>query len=310
MKIRRRGFQTSPRAGFSLAEVLLTVLIMSGIMLAITQILQAARVSRDTIQIIKETQLAGPAIMDMIERDLRGLTTLNRTRQDHLLVEDRVMLGLDGDSLDFVTHTDSLIMRQDGARYVRSDINEVGYRLRPSPMYDDFLEIYRREDMGVDEDPYSGGEFSFLHDRVKSFDIQVFEEDGPDADPHDEWGQDGDERIGLPARLEVSLTLELKQRVAREQLAMNYARKSIVTYKRVFRLPEMMRVAEEQIVILSIPEAPSAAAGAGQTADGEAAQSMIVGGAGGARAFGGRGGQDSRGPQAKVGGGPGGTRND
>lgn len=308
MKTRRSGFQSSPRAGFSLAEVLLTVLIMSGIMLAITQILQAARVSRDTIHIIKETQLAGPAIMDMIERDLRGLTTLNRTRQDHLLVEDRVMLGLDGDSLDFVTHTDSLIMRQDGARYVRSDINEVGYRLRPSPMYDDFLELYRREDMGVDEDPYLGGEFSFLHDRVKSFDIQVFEEDGPDADPHDEWGQNGDERIGLPARLEVSLTLELKQRVAREQLAMNYARKSIVTYRRVFRLPEMMRVEEEQIVTLSIPTAPSSGTAADGDAGDEAAQGTIVGGGGGARGFGDRAGTGQRGPQAKVGGGPGGTR--
>ncbi|MAF65432.1 MAG: hypothetical protein CMJ84_07225 [Planctomycetes bacterium] len=305
MKPRLGCFHTSRRAGFSLAEVLLTVLIMSGIMLAITQILQAARISRDTIHIIKETQLAGPAIMDMIERDLRGLTTLNRTRQDHLRVQDRVMLGLDGDSLDFVTHTDSLILRQDNGRYLRSDINEVGYRLRPSPIYDDFLELYRREDMGVDDAPYAGGAFSFLHDRVKSLDIQVFDEDGPDADPHDEWGRESDEDIGLPARLEISLTLELKQRVAREQLAMNYARKSMVTYRRVIRLPQALRVDEEQTVVLSIPQAPASEAGTGGAAGGETAQQTIVGGAAGG------GGGARGGPQAKGGDGPGGgARND
>ena len=40
----------------------------------------------------------------------------------------------------------------------------------------------------------------------------------------------------------------------------------------------------------------------------EAAQGTIVGGGGGARGFGNRGGPDQRGPQAKVGDGPGGTR--
>ncbi len=308
MKTRRVAASVSPRAGFSLAEVLLTVLIMSGIMLAITQILQAARVSRDTIHIIKETQLAGPAIMDMIERDLRGLVTLNRTRQDHLRVEDRVMLGLDGDSLDFVTQTDSLILRTDGDRPLLSDVNEVGYRLRPSPIYDDFLELYRREDLGVDDTPFEGGAFSFLHDRVKSLDIQVFEEDGPDADPLDQWGQEGDERIGLPTRLEISLTLELKQRVAREQLAMNYARKAMVTYRRVIRLPEALRVAEEdEIVILTVPVAPTAGTEVGGAAAGaEATSATTVGGAAGGGAIGGRGAGGGRaGPQAKGGGGRG-----
>ena len=40
----------------------LTLLIVSGIMLAITQILEVTRISRDTIHNVQETQLAGPAI--------------------------------------------------------------------------------------------------------------------------------------------------------------------------------------------------------------------------------------------------------
>ena len=46
------------RAAFTLVEVLVVVLIISGIMLAITQVLDSARVSRDTIHNLDETQLA------------------------------------------------------------------------------------------------------------------------------------------------------------------------------------------------------------------------------------------------------------
>jgi len=211
----RRG-----RAGFTLVEVLLTLLIMSGIMVALTQILTAARTSRDTIHNIEETTLAGPAVMDLIERDLRGIATFDRTRQLHLRVKNRVLLGMDADSIDFVTSTDSLASFQMEDRFVKSDQNEVGYRLRPNPTSpDQFLEIYRREGFGVDDDPFEDGTFMFLHDRVKGFDVQCFAKDGRDEQPIDSWGTDDKpENIGLPARIEISLTLELTPRLVKEQL--------------------------------------------------------------------------------------------
>ena len=241
------------RAGFTLAEVLVTVLIMGGIMVSVTQILHTARTSRDTIHNIQETQLAGPAIMDMLERDLRGLFIYNRTKEDHLRVKNRVMLGVDGDSIDFVTTTDNLVQRYDIDMFMRSSINEVGYRLRPNPAYDDFLEIYRREDAGVDEEPFEGGEFTFLHDRVKDFDIQVFAEDGTDAEPFEDWGLAESEDIGVPARLEITLVLELQRRIEREALMRAPTYLTEVTYKRVIRLPEWLRIDEEQIPVPLIP---------------------------------------------------------
>lgn len=260
----RRATRTPDRsrAGFTLAEVLLTVLIMSGILISIAKILQAARNARDVIHNAQENQLAGPAIMDLIERDIRGLLITNRTLEDQIRVVDRVMHGLDGDSLDFVTTTNSLVSRQEQGRYVQSDVNEVGYRLRPNPNYDDFLEIYRREDMGVDEEPYEGGEFSFLHDRVKSFDIQVFSEDGPDAEPIDEWGLENSENIGVPARLEISMTIENANRIGREALRHWTKEALTVTYRRVIRLPEYLRVEEQDIVVMRIPTGPDAAGAA------------------------------------------------
>ena len=276
MKTHQR--QTSKRAGFTLAEVLLTLLIMGGILLSMTQILTAARTSRDTIHNIQEARLAGPAIMDRIERDIRALLVYNIPRSGHISIKNRVMLGMDGDSIDFLTTTDSLSPHPEFDRYVRTDINEVGYCLRPSEVDDDFLEIYRREDAGIDDEPFKGGTYTFLHDRVKAFDIQVFEEDGEDAEPIDEWGEEATKeeyQEGLPARIEISLTLELAPRITKERIsAVPLSRRTLV-YKRIIRLPESLRLslAEMPVPIVPVPatgaegEGEEGAAGGGSTTD-------------------------------------------
>lgn len=274
------------RAGFSLVEVMVALLIVSGIMLAITQLLEAARVTRDTIHNIQETQLAGPAIIDLIERDLRGLVVSNRDRQSLLRVTDRATAGLDSDSLDFVTSTDSLILVPLPDRHVRSDINEVGYRLRLNPDNDDFLEIYRRESFGVDEEPFDGGGFTFLHDRVKHFDIQVYVEDGPDAEVYDNWDPRNEEQP-LPLRLEIALTLELAPRITREQLRFAPVDRRTVTYTRVVRLPQLLLDSLAMGPVPAIPEildpkeAASAAAGAGGGTGPDGTPTSLGGGGGG-----------------------------
>lgn len=253
------------RAGFTLIEVLVALLIMSGIMLSMTQILTAARNTRDTIHNIAETQLAGPAILDMLERDIRAIVTYDRTRQLQLRVKNRVLLGMDADSIDFVTSNDSFGYVNLDNRLVRSDINEVGYRLRPNSEFNEqFLEIHRREGFGVDDDPYEDGVFMFLHDRVKGFDIQCFAKDGRDEQPIDEWGSEqNSENIGLPARIEVTLILELAPRLVNEQMLILPSERRTTTYKRVIRFPEALRLAEDMIPVPKIPGVPSSGAAPG-----------------------------------------------
>ena len=301
------------RAGFSLIEVMVSLLIVSGIMLAITQLLEAARVTRDTIHNIQETQLAGPAIIDLIERDLRGMVVSNRDRKSLLRVLDRATAGLDSDSLDFVTSTDSLILVPLPDRHVRSDTNEVGYRLRPNPENDDFLEIYRRESFGVDDEPFEGGGFTFLHDRVKQFDIQVFVEDGPDADVFDDWDPENEEQP-LPLRLQISLTLELAPRLVREQLRFAPVDRRTVTYTRVIRLPQLLLDSLAMGPVPAIPEildpqeaAAAAAAGGGQGGAGEPPLALGGGGGGGAggAGAGGRGSPPAVTPEMTTRGAPG-----
>ncbi|MFT7669652.1 MAG: hypothetical protein ACI8X5_002357 [Planctomycetota bacterium] len=266
--IQRRAPRTTATSGFTLAEILVTILIMGGIMVSVTQILHTARISRDNIHNIQETQLAGPAIMDMIERDLRGLLTYNRTKDQHLRVIDDVDMGVDGDSIDFVTTTDNLVQRYEQGRFLKTSINEVGYRLRPNPEYDEFLEIYRREDGGIDDEPFTGGEFTFLHDRVKGFDIQLFSEDGTDAEPIPSWGEENSEDIGIPARIEITLVLELKRRIKREALRRAPSHLIEVTYKRVIRLPEALRADEDDLIAPMIPQASAGESSEDSTATG------------------------------------------
>jgi prepilin-type N-terminal cleavage/methylation domain-containing protein len=258
------------RRGFTLVEVLVTLLIVSGIMLALTQLLEAARVSRDTIHNIQETQLTGPAIMDLIERDLRAIAVYDRPADTLLRVRQRVVLGHDADALDFATTNDSVVPVELGRRLVRFDYNEVGYVARVHPRDDSFLELYRREDYGIDEEPFDGGVYTFLSDRVKHFEIAVFEEDGQEAEPLEEWGED-EEHQGLPLRLEIRLTLELAPRVTHEQLTLVPLDKRTVTYTRIVRLPEDLRAALDFQPVPSIPvlEDPAQSAASGGTGSGD-----------------------------------------
>jgi prepilin-type N-terminal cleavage/methylation domain-containing protein len=295
------------RSGFTLIEVMLTLLIMAGIMVTITEILTATRRSRDTIHNIQERLLAGPAILDRLERDLRATFVLDRDPRDFLRIRDRVLSGFDADSIDFVCSVDSLVpfRENDGEHFRRADFNEVGYHLRLSPGSDEFIEMYRREDLGVDEEPFLGGTFAFLHDRVKAFDIKVYDEDGPEAEPLDSWGvSEDDEEIGLPWRLEIELTIELAPRLVREQLSHD---RRTMTYKRVFRFPESLLLAQERQIIPVIPNMAAAGTddGTGGTADsaGSGDPGGIQGGGGGAPGLGGRGGGGSDSGSGDGGGG-------
>lgn len=251
----------SLRAGFTLVEVLLVALIMGMMFVSISQLMQAARRTRDTIHNFQETQLAGPAVLEMMMRDIDGLLTTNRLRTEWLQVTDRTVNGLDADRIDFVTTTDSLLLIEDGyGEPLRADVNEVGYVLRPSETNDEFLEIYRREDFGVDDQPFESGQYTFLSDQVKGLNIEVFEEDGPDAEPIDDWGPQAGEvdRPGLPAFIRISLTIELKPRIDRESMDFSGNNKRTVTYVRSVRFPEVLRVEDGEIARFGIPPAPGA----------------------------------------------------
>jgi len=271
------------RRGFTMVEVLVALLIMALMLTSITRMLTTVRTTRAHIHNTQETMLAGPAIVDLIERDLMGLSILDRPQHQLISIRNRVELGLDADRIDFVTTTDGKEWEVFDQRAVRADMNEVGYVARPNPEYDEFLELFRREDLGIDEDPFEGGRYTFLHDRVLGIEIEAYDEEGIDAEPIEDWGnQEGDEETsGLPIWIKISVTLELAPRLLREQLVRTNPGDRVVTYTRIVRFPETMRIAQENTPRVAIP-APSEAAGG--------ANDPVQGGLPGGAAGGGRGG--------------------
>ena len=247
------------RGGFTMVEVMITLLITSLMMVAILEVLSGARRTRDVIHNARESQLAGPAILDLVESDLRGLFVENRKVLDILRVEDRAISGMDADRLDFVTSANNRMLTPNAARtrYLRADVCEVGYCVRPNLDYEgEFLEIWRRESFGVDDEPFRGGKFTFLHDRVRRFDIQVFNEDGPDGEPLEAWGiANADEEYrGLPTRIEIELELEPGARLLNESSTRTRKEKRRVLYRRIIHFPKRLQLAMQVRPVPRIPE--------------------------------------------------------
>lgn len=247
------------RAGFTLVEILVALLIMSLMMTAIIRVLTSARHVRDVVYNTQESQLAGPAILDLLEADLRGLFLTNRRTADILRVRDDAISGLDADRIDFVTSRNNLglIPNASRTRYLRADVSEVGYCLRSNPDYDgEFLEIYRRESFGIDAEPFDGGTYTFLHDRVVRFDVLAFTEPGTDAEPLESWGiENADAEFqGLPHRIEIELELELAPRLLREQSSPLAGGKRKVVYRRIIAFPESSRLALDVRPVPRVPD--------------------------------------------------------
>jgi prepilin-type N-terminal cleavage/methylation domain-containing protein len=269
MNINRRA--DSKSGGFTLIEIMISLMIMSMMLVAIATVLTSARRTRDIIFNVQESQLAGPAIMDMIEYDLRGLYVMDRKVLDLLRVEDGALSGMDSDRLDFVTTSNSRTLTPNSQRtkFLRADITEVGYCLRPNPDYPgEFLEIYRREGFGIDEQPFEGGTYTFLHDRIRSFDIQIFAEDGVDAEPLDTWGIDRGDTAhrGVPTRIEIELELEMSPRLINEYSTTNsQAMKRRVLYRRIIHFPASLHLAMDLRPVFRIPviSPPSSDTGGG-----------------------------------------------
>ncbi len=310
------------RAGFTIVEVLIAVAVMSLMLVSILKVLSAVRLTRDRIHNTQETQLAGPIIMDLIWEDLRGLHVLGRAKPEHLKVTDRVQYGLDADRIDFVTTTSSREPIWIDGEVRRAQVCEVGYVTRPNPQDDEFLELYRREDYGVDEEPFSGGQYTFLTNRVKAFSIEVFTEDDPDAEPIMDWGNPDtrDEELqGLPASVVISMTLENAPRLLQEQLEFSSTQLMTVTYRRTIRFAEELRQNEDELAYLAIPRVVSDSRDAGaEPGDEEGEGDLEVGGpaAGGRSGSGGSGTREgetrnsggSNGPVLRPTGGTGGTK--
>ncbi len=200
------------RSGFTIPELLVSITIAALLMVSVFGTLYYTVAARDTIHNLTEAYNAGPAILDRIEQDLKPLWTYDLAGGRILLGRDLTMAGAEADALDFVASVPSAALPL-GERRVRSRLCEIGYHLRANPANPDFLELWRREDFFVDDEPFSGGAFELVYDRVRYFNVTYYDRIGPDAEPIEEWAT---EATGtFPRLVRIDLAVETQPRIDR-----------------------------------------------------------------------------------------------
>ena len=202
---------TKPQqAGFTLIEVLLAITITAAVMLTVGTTFHVMLNARDVVDDLAESTEAGPRILNLIERDLRGLWTYNVHNNAVFRGRDADVGGHDADKMDFLTTTDAVGFVIDTDNMPRKPtVNEVGYWFKPNPRFREVFELWRREDPMVDDDATTQGTFQLVHDRVKSFKITYYRTLGHEAEALNEW--DSSVEDALPKRIKIEFTIERRR---------------------------------------------------------------------------------------------------
>ncbi len=254
-------------SGFTLVEVLVATLITAILMVAVLGTLWSGVSGRDEIHNLSEEQTAGNAILGTIERDLQGLFVYNIAGKKVFQGINKSIQGEEADFLDFITTTDSKFPLIKDERKLRSDLCEVGYRLRPNPEKPDFLQIWRRESFFLDDKPFEGGTFSLLYDQVKYFNVSYYAEPGNQAEEQQEWSS---EKNGtLPYSMKIELEIESRPRFERGEST--GPQKRSVKFLHTFLFPKELNQTLKLAVIPFIPEKEPQVQAAAQTGQGNQA---------------------------------------
>ena len=179
------------RAGFTLVEIVIAMLITALIVLPLGMIVRSTVDAKVSVEAEARARRLGPNIMAAISRDLRNAWA---TGPDENVEMDGEWFrgehhGGDDDAQDEIWFASSIdsYMKYEG---ISSDLTEVGYYVKEnkvddkSPL-DGLYSLYRREDFSVDKRPDEGGLGIKMHDRVVSFHIWYYDL------PRDAIGEDG-----------------------------------------------------------------------------------------------------------------------
>jgi prepilin-type N-terminal cleavage/methylation domain-containing protein len=200
----------SKQSGFTLIEVLLAISITATVMLTVGTTFHIMLNARDVVDDLAESSEAGPRILNLIERDLRGLWTYNIKNNKVFKGTIADVNGRDADRMDFLTTTDSVGTVTDLESVPhKTTICEVGYWFKPNTHLRDVFELWRREDPMVDNELSTQGSFQLVHDRIKNFKVRYYDSLGFEAEELLEWDSSTEDR--LPKRLKIEFTIERRR---------------------------------------------------------------------------------------------------
>ncbi len=203
------------RAGFTLIEIMLAVLILGIVMAVVIGVVVSTLKAQERIEEITASSELGPAMLSQIRRDLEG-AFLPQADAPCFAAVDRKASDGDRDRIDFVTVGMAYgAEEEDGEAFFHS-VNETGYQVLDNPKEPGVGILVRREDLFLDEEPLKGGRLTEMYDRVKSFNLSFW--DGEKWVP--DWANARDGNL-LPAAVKIELKLLVKER-GDENAVQNY----------------------------------------------------------------------------------------
>jgi hypothetical protein len=197
---------------------MLTLVITSIMLGAVYSVFLGTLSSKKYCDEVKDAGHCGQAILLLVQRDLQGAVPLGDGAVS-LEGVDASEGGTEADRLAFVSTADTRLGNE------KFDTNEVGYFAAASEAGEDegeeetFLRFYRREDAGVDENPFTGGTEELLERRLVSFDLEYLDAQGGWTA---EWTGEG-----LPAAVRVTLVINRRVGEDRESTR-NYTYSTLV----------------------------------------------------------------------------------
>lgn len=173
----RRGVRGSgsDRAGFTLIEIMLAVVILAVIMAIIYGVVVSTVQAQQRIEEVSRLSEVGPALLGQIRSDLES-AFLPRDGEFFLGVEKKGATG-DRDRVDFVAGVMAYGAEREGDDPLFHGVNEIGYQVLDSndAKAAGLGVLYRREDFSIDAEPLKGGRLTELYDRVRHFDLQYYD---------------------------------------------------------------------------------------------------------------------------------------
>ena len=181
---------TRPRgsAGLTLLEVLVASALLAIFFVSVYGLVEGTLKTRADIEEQATPYAVGPVVMQRIVQDLRSAVVEPYKDLDVFRAESKNVNGDSTTKIDFVASVRSRARVRVKDEMVAAAVNEVGFRARRSESANGLLALYRREDLGVDEEPLAGGSYHKLCDRVKTFKMEFFQEDPGDPATDDAKG--------------------------------------------------------------------------------------------------------------------------
>lgn len=200
-----------PARGFTLIEIMVTIFLVALIVTFVYQMLANAIRSRDEIRDGLEGPKLETAILDEIIRDLRFVYF----RAGQLPADagfwgrDRKVAGREADRVDFLTCRRSRLAQLEDTNQslVNAPLIEVGYACRDSEKYPGLIELWRREDYFVDDDPTDGGRYDLVYDKLWVFNLQYYPP-GEDRTQNDAALEEWDTKVQHKLPYAIVVTME------------------------------------------------------------------------------------------------------